>query len=263
VRGEAVAARALALALALALAGPARAEGARPLPLPPGDPAAARIAVVVVPDRTRTHLLADAGLRQARRDMIEGAAVAEDDLRALADLGDGLAALRLVQRLATRPAPPQEEIAWYGTLAAQSGRVAGLAPAVAALRLLEPAAMAVPRREAARAMLEAHALAGNTLALDALIDLSGAGRLFGPLPAPLADRILQTGDGRAALRLALARMQEMQEMQEIQRVQGVDPGAGGPADKAAVRRALNHAAAGSDPAVRAMAAALLAGGAGQ
>jgi len=133
-------------------------------------------------------------------------------------------------------------------VAVGTGRVWTLPEAVEAMRRLDPATEPPERVRAHMAMLYPHAWAGNALALEALIDLNGEGRLFGPLSAATRERVLEqgdrAGDGRAALRLALKDLQE-----------------GGPTNLARddlARDALARAMAGDDLAVQAVADNLLA-----
>jgi hypothetical protein len=215
-----------------------------PLVLPIAAPRASRlIGVRVDPGLTRTRALPTEGLRAARKAMLAGETLADDSLRALAEQQDSLAAMHYVRRLAARGAPAPE-IARFARIAVAAGRMAVLPDYVAALRALDPAA--TPRAEVAAhaAALYPQAWAGNTLALDAILDLNGAGRLFGPLSdktrARIAAQAEAAGDGRTFLQMALAAMQ--------------DPAA----DRAQVRDYLTRAKGGSHPGVQAAAAALLA-----
>lgn len=205
------------------------------------------ISVVVRPGLARTIDLPTEGLRQARRDMLAGTRVADADLRALADRRDGLAAQCYVRRLlAAEPLGGDSDIAFYATVAIATGRVWTLPDAVAAMRRLDPATEPPERVQAYMAMLYAHAWAGNSVALEAMIDLNGEGRLFGPLSEATRQRILDqgdlAGDGRAALRMAIGLMRE---------------GAMTPAREAQARDALGRALAGGDLEARATAINLL------
>ena len=172
----------------------------------PADPEANLISVTVAAGLTSNAGLS-AELRQARLDMFADLDVAPATLRALADRRDGLAAQKYVRLLLTDPTATPSDIAHYATVAVSSGRVWTLPDAVAAMLLLDPATEPADRKRAYIDMLYAHAWAGNPLALDAVIDLNGEGRLFGPLSAETLARILEqdavNGQGRAALRLAL------------------------------------------------------------
>ena len=241
--------RPLALALLLVIpALPLRAEtAAEPALLPfPAPEAARQISVTVDKGLTRTASLPTEALRQARRDMLAGKVIADASLRALADRRDGAAAQAYVRRLVRAgagDAATRSDIAFYGSIAVASGRIWTLPEAVAAMGTLDPATEPRDRIKAHMAALYPHAWAGNALALDALIALNGAGRLFGPMSGKTRARILEAGrragDGRVALQLALAALRD-------------------PADPVAARDYLREAQAGSHLAIRTTAATLLA-----
>jgi hypothetical protein len=174
----------------------------------PVDPATRQISVVVKPGLSSNAGLPD-DLRLARTSMLDGSPISPAQLRALADLGDGLAAQKYVRYLISEvPGASPSDIAYYATVAISTGRVWTMPEAVAAMRLLDPATEPASRISAYVAMLYPHAWAGNSLALDAVIDLNGEGRLFGPLSDATRARIIEAdaayGGGRSTMRLALA-----------------------------------------------------------
>jgi hypothetical protein len=178
----------------------------------PPDPAHARISVQVTKGLTSTAKLPTPALRDARKALLEEKEVSPVALKALADHWDGLAAQKYVRYLlANVPDATPSDIAWYGTIAVSTGRVWTLPQVVAALRQIEPVTEPPERIKAYVAMLYPHAWAGNSLALDAVIDLNGEGKLFGPMSAATQKRILamgdKAGDGRIPLRLALVLLQ--------------------------------------------------------
>jgi hypothetical protein len=174
--------------------------------LMPPDPADRTISVVVSEGLASNYGLPDA-LKLARIAMLAGQEISAIDLRALADRNDGLAALRYVRLLTVDPMASASDIAYYATIAVATGRVWPLPEAVAAMRQLDPATEPPERIRAYVRMLYPHAWAGNALALDAVIDLNGEGRLFGALSEETRQRILEqdavNGDGRAVMRMAL------------------------------------------------------------
>lgn len=192
-----------ALPLALLLALPVAAQGLK-LGMPP-DPVAAQIAVVTDKGLTKTKQLPTAALRSARRALLAGERLADDDLRALADRRDGNAAWRLAKRLRAANGAPSD-IAHYAAIAAGQGRVYALATMIDAMALLQPGAEPPARLRLLVGVLYAHAWAGNSVALDAVVAFNGEGRLLGALSDGTRARILQQGktmDGRVELRLAL------------------------------------------------------------
>jgi hypothetical protein len=204
----------LAMIMSLALAGGALAQNdissyANTLSLQmPVDPASRVISVTVRPGLASNAGLPDE-LRLARTNMLAGNDIFPAQLRALADLGDGLAAQKYVRYLmAEVPGTAPSDIAYYATIAVRTGRVWTLPAAVAAMRLLDPATEPPERTRAYVEMLYPHAWAGNSIALDAVIDLNGEGKLFGALSEATRAKILEAdaafGGGRATMRLALA-----------------------------------------------------------
>ena len=206
------------------------------------------ISIKVKPGLTRTIDLPGKPLQKARRDMLAGKDISPADLRALADHGDGLAAQKYFRILtATGPGASASDIAYYGTVAVATGRVWSLSGAVDAMRLLDPESEPVERKRAYIAMLYPHAWAGNPIALDAVMDLNGAGKLFGEMSDATLKRIVaqgaKNGDGRVALRLALPLLQKTDRTT---------------AERAQVQDYLKQAMAGNNLAVRTTAANLLA-----
>ena len=194
-----------------ALANVALAQDAITMQIPP-DPANAQISVTVTKGLVQSGKLTPA-LRAARLAMQDGQDISPADLRALAELWDGLAAQKYVRHLQAHEAGASpSDIAYFGTIAVSTGRVWSLRAVIEALHLLDPATEPKPRIKAYIAMLYPHAWAGNSLAMDAVIDLNGAGRLFGPMSVATQKRIMEqgnkAGDGRVPLRLALALLQK-------------------------------------------------------
>ncbi len=205
------AALALALVLGMGLGSGAIAQ-AISMNIPP-DKTHRQVAVIVTKGLTSTKKLPTPELKDARKRMLAGKDVTPDELRALSDNGDGLAAQKyerfLVSTMATSTA---SDIAYYGSIALGDGRVWALPAVVDALRHLDPATEPAERKKAYAAVLFPYAWAGNALALDAIIDLSGKDQLLGEMSKVTQDRIAaqgeKAGDGRVALRLAIALMQK-------------------------------------------------------
>ncbi len=180
-----------------------------------GDLESRQISVTVTPGLTSTRKLPRASLRQARRDMLAKHVVSDENLRALADHGDGLAALNYVRLLVSRHHGQPEhasDIAFYGAIAVGSGRVWPLADMVDAMRLLNPKTEPPARIRKYIKVLYAHAWAGNSLALQAVVDFNGEGRLFGKMSERTRARILEqsqkNGGARAEFQLAVELMKK-------------------------------------------------------
>lgn len=236
--------------LAAALPGIVAAESPSPqVPSLAGssDPAARQISVTAQTGLTRTVDLPTESLQEARRDLLADLPLSDADLRALADHWDGLAALRYVRRLIdSQPHGSDSDIAYYGSIAVATGRIWPLADVTAALRRLDPVTEPPERIMVYADMLYAHAWAGNSLALDAVIDLNGEGRLFGPLSDATRARLLEIGDkrgdGRVALHMAMSLLQAPSLTEDQRRH---------------ARNYLNRAQGGNDLSVQTVAATLL------
>jgi hypothetical protein len=152
-----------------------------------------------------------------------------------------------VQRLVDRGiAKNPSDIAYYGSFAVGTGKIFLLRDTIEAMRMLNPATEPQNRRDAYAAMLYPHAWAGNTLALDAVIEMNGEGRLFGPMSDETRAKIAEVGERlggpRFALRQAVIYLQN----------RPLTPG-----DRAEARRSLTIAAQSDDLSVRVTAENLL------
>ncbi|MEM9248563.1 MAG: hypothetical protein AAGB05_07680 [Pseudomonadota bacterium] len=202
---------ALALALGVGLAPGGSMATAQTVPFPfEPDREARQLSVTVTPDRRSMRGLSPS-LRTARAAMHAGETIADQDLARLAEAGDGLAAQTLARRLVAQPEADPSDVAYYSALAVMTGRVWTLPQMVRAMRQLTPGQEPSDRVRAYIRALYPHAWEGNTLALDAVVAFNGEGRLFGALSDRTRERILERsardGEGRAELRLAVARLE--------------------------------------------------------
>lgn len=183
----------------------AEAQGLN-IPIPAAEEAR-DVAVVVDRGLTKTKYLRSRALRNARRAMLAKEPVSEEDLRALADRKDSLAALKYQQILWQRGVKENaSDIAYYGSVAAAAGRVSAFHKMVRAMHHLDPQTEPAGRKRQLMRVLYPYAWGGNAVALDALVDFNGEGRLFGALSQKTRSRILaqaEGGDGRTELRLAV------------------------------------------------------------
>jgi len=196
----------LACAMVLATAGSAVQAGSIP-DFFGADRASDKISVAVTPGVRRMSDLPDLFLRNARQRMQAGEAIPDAALRQLAILNEGLAAQRYARRLLARSGANPSDIAFYSAIAVGTGRVATLPDMIAAMRRLDPATESRARMRKYVQVLYAHAWAGNRMALNAVIEFNGRGRLFGALSDATRDRILaqaaKAGDGRVELQMAV------------------------------------------------------------
>lgn len=179
----------------------------------PFDLESRQIAVKVRPGLKSTRSLPNASLRKARLSMLAKQVVPDETLRALAGYGDGLAALKYVRLLVSRHKGQRahaSDIAYYAAIAVGSGRIWPLRDMIDAMRMLDPKSEPKSRVREYIAVLYAHAWAGNSMALDAVVEFNGDGLLFGAMSDKTRAKILAqskiNGDGRAELRLAVRLM---------------------------------------------------------
>lgn len=172
----------------------------------PAPPESRKITVVVDRGITHTRQLRSPHLRYLRKQMVGKAAMAEADLRKLADAKDSLAALKMVKLLRTRDLRKNaSDMAFYASIAAGAGRKGMLKDFIEALYLLDPKTEPKARISQYIRILYGHAWAGNTMAQDAMIALNGPGQLFGPMGVGTRERIVaQAADNHGRLVLSLA-----------------------------------------------------------
>jgi len=201
------------MALALCLPLPAGAVEAVHVPIIPilmsASSESATVSVVVDRGLRSSKRLRSSALRAAREALHDGAQISVEDLRALAEARDGLAAQRYVRHLQKQvPAATPSDIAYFAAIAVGTGRVWTLKPMIEAMRKLDPDTEPKARINAYIKTLYPHAWAGNSLALEALVLFNGEGRLFGPLSQKTRTRILaqaqKQGDGIIELRFAMS-----------------------------------------------------------
>jgi len=187
-------------ASALAVAGPAVVQAA---------PAALRPVLVFDERVTATLDLPTWDLQQARRRMLAGEQISWDDMRALADNGDGLAAFRFAQRIEGQNDPALlADAAFYYATAAYTNRDYAVGPLVRILN--QPNLEFSPRRlEHIENALRAMALAGDAKAAEALTGFYTSGRPFGRQPEKALQfrlDLAEAGDPDAAMGLVLEAM---------------------------------------------------------
>lgn len=208
-------------------------SAAQSIPVPFSDTADTRqISVTVAPGIRSMSQVRDRDLQVLREQMHAGEPVSSEGLRALADLGDGLAAQRYVRRMLAEDEDgiDNSDIAYYAAIAVGSGRVWTLPEMVAAMHRIPPGSESQARINKYMEVLYAHAWEGNTLALDAVQAFNGEGRLFGPLSEATRQQMLDqaraNGDGRVEIGLALRLMERfdrenglsVEEMVELNRL---------------------------------------------
>lgn len=188
--------------------------------------------------------VADPYLRQMRKDMVAGRRIPFDALRALADLGDGLAAFKMGEYLVSTGKPTlQDDALHYFSISALTGRefaVTHLLRSLAADQSETPAS----RLKGAEDALLHWTARGNSEAAAALAQMYLAGVPFGPNTdkgLALLEKVAQT-DGKAAIELGMIYLKGRVDL---------------PADPEKARAALTLAAQGDDLSSRAMATNLL------
>ncbi len=170
------------------------------------DPEAKRISVELAPGLQSTRQL-PWRLQQARRRLIDGGSVSLTDLRRIADYGDGFAAYRFAERLMKTGNPDlADDAAHYYGMAAATGRAGAIFGMVQAIDAIEDFDAVPPRRmDVIRDILLAYARAGNSRAIDAVLQYHLAGKPFGSFGGDVERLVLNgSGDGAAGVSLQLA-----------------------------------------------------------
>ncbi|UWQ17945.1 hypothetical protein [Jannaschia sp. M317] len=167
------------------------------------DSDARRITVTLTPGIRSGRELRSASLKDTRRRLSQDQPVTRDALRALADAGDGMAALHLARQfdaegLRVNPA----NLAHYYGMAAATGRLGGLFGLVDTLKRVDPEQTSEARLAMLKRTVLAYAQAGNSVAIEALAGFHSTGRPFGPLDADL-QALATTGAGQGAALIAL------------------------------------------------------------
>lgn len=160
------------------------------LPVPIPLDKESRQVSVVVDEGLKSMSRLPKSLKDARQAMFDGAQVEAEDLKRLADYKDTLAAAKYVEILMARGienAP--SDVAYYSSIAVGGGRVWVLPEMVQAMRLLDPKTEPKARISQYIKVLYPHAWAGNSLALEAVMEFNGEGRLFGPLSSATKAKI--------------------------------------------------------------------------
>lgn len=198
----------LMMTLAIVYGFATAASAAPPLQVAPQlRPVSLPDVVLVWDDRvTETRDLPTWHLQQARRRMLAGRSISYDDMRALADHGDGLAAFRYANRLMDLDRPDVlSAAALYYATAALTDRDYAVWPLIRLLRR-EDIEHSEARLRHLESVLRTLAESGNEPATTALTRFYASGHPFGPRPAEAAafqrDRA-RSGDAGAALDLVM------------------------------------------------------------
>ena len=189
--------RAFILLLVLSLGQSARA----------GPDPAQLVKVDFVFDNKITHTLdlPTLDLQTARKSMVTGQKVSSDQLRALADAGDGLAAYRYAKLLQASAKPAKTgAAAHYYAIAAYTGRAFAVGP-LAKLLVAEGESYGPKLLKQCKNALTIQAMSGNAHAAQALGQMYSTGAPFGR-DLPQAQHFLAMAgqsDPAAAMKLAL------------------------------------------------------------
>ncbi|MEJ6402668.1 hypothetical protein [Yoonia sp. 2307UL14-13] len=187
----------LALCLSLALCMPVGAE-TDDEPIAPH-----RITVVMTPGITAWWQLPSDDLVEARRRLAQKGAVSTGQMRRLADLGDGFAALRFAQHLEKFATQPRAaDIAHYYGVAAATGRGGAIVNMIRFLDQIDPTDVSPQRLALLKSIVVAYANAGNSAAADALVRYHWRQVPFGPLYDEV-DVLLANLNGELAAELSL------------------------------------------------------------
>lgn len=185
-----------------------------------------RITVTIVPGVRSSNELPTEPLMAARRALSDGAWVSVEQMRQLADLGDGFAALRLARWLDRQgDEVPAADVAHYYGVAAATGRGGAISNMIRILDTIPPEDLGPRRAEVLRNIILSYAQAGNSNAIEAAFRYHAKGLPFGSLEAELTDVVDKAvGDAAAelALKLAVIRLQEPAEtIEELEHTQAL------------------------------------------
>ena len=165
-----------------------------------------RITVRIVAGITSSRQLPSAALIRARTTLSQGGDVRSSQLRQLADLGDGFAALRFAQRLEQQNnGVPTSDIAHYYGMAAATGRGGSITGLIRMLDQLSASDLSASRALVLKNIMMSYALAGNSHAVDAVLRYQSRQQPFGPLEEELVAVLnVATGEGAAKMGLQIA-----------------------------------------------------------
>lgn len=155
---------------------------------------------------THTRDLPSEALRAARKRMVTGGKISNNELRALADAGDGLAAYRFAKLLQTSVPPAKAgSAAHYYAIAAYTGRAFAVPPLVQLLEA-EGADYRPSLLEQSLNALTVQAISGNAKAAQSLAKMYDKGVPFGlnPKQAQHFAAIAGQDDPAAALKLGIS-----------------------------------------------------------
>ncbi|WP_296425501.1 hypothetical protein [Yoonia sp.] len=169
----------------------------------PDTVAPERITVRIVAGITSSRQLPSAALTRARTTLSQGGDVRSSQLRQLADLGDGFAALRFAQRLEQQNnGVPKSDIAHYYGMAAATGRGGSITGLIRMLDQLSASDLSASRALVLKNIMMSYALAGNSHAVDAVLRYQLRQQPFGPLEDELIV-VLNTATGEGAAKMGL------------------------------------------------------------
>jgi hypothetical protein len=165
-----------------------------------------RITVRIVAGITSSRQLPSDALIRARATLSQGGDVRSSQLRQLADLGDGFAALRFAQRLEQQNnGVPTSDIAHYYGMAAATGRGGSVTGLIRMLDQLTASDLSASRARVLKNIMMSYALAGNSHAVDAVLRYQQRQQPFGSLEEELVAVLdIAAGEGAAKMGLQIA-----------------------------------------------------------
>ncbi len=185
-----------------------------------------RITVTMVRGIRSSTELPTESLIVARRALARGTSIPTDQLRQLADLGDGFAALRFAQWLDQQGEGARAvDVAHYYGMAAATGRGGAIANMIRVLDTIPPDDLGPRRTDVMKNIILSYARAGNSYAIDAAFRYHEQGTPFGSLETELTDIVDKaTGDSAAeiAFKLAVIRLREpAASVEELEKTQAL------------------------------------------
>ncbi|PRY77780.1 hypothetical protein CLV80_105264 [Yoonia maritima] len=164
-----------------------------------------RITVKMMPGITSSAQLPTQELIDARKSLTQGRRIYTSQLRQIADLGDGFAALKFAEWLEDSETAQQSDIAHYYGIAAATGRLNAFNRLLDALDHIDPAELPRARSNVLEGIVFAYARAGNSRAVDAVIRYQVTQKPFGRIDSEVESLLAQAhGDTASSISLHLA-----------------------------------------------------------
>ncbi|MDO6591925.1 hypothetical protein DS901_12630 [Loktanella sp. D2R18] len=162
-----------------------------------------RITVQMMPGITSSAQLPTQELIDARKALTEGRPIYTIQMRELADLGDGFAAMKFGDWLADHSETSNlSDVAHYYGIAAATARGGAMTRLINTLDRVEPSDLLRARSNVLENIMLTYARAGNSHAVEAVLRYQATGKPFGRIDAEV-ETLAAEAQGEAAAQIAL------------------------------------------------------------